>query len=737
VDFSIIVPLVNLLAVTEWLSTVGNIAWTVFLVVIGINALIIVHEWGHFIVARMCGVKCEKFYIWFDIYGWRLFRFKWGDTEFGLGVLPLGGYVKMLGQEDNPGRIKEELERARVAENVEEEAKEQAEEAVEKGQAEPEQVEKRESEAEQSTQEVRELEKALYAPDSYLSKSVPQRMAIIVAGVAMNVVFAIVCAIIAYSLGVTQIASVIGKSIPGRPVWQANLTTGDEIVAINGKKVRYFNEVREAMFDDIDEGISLKYKPAGSDDVVETVLQPTRKKGELMPSIGFTSPLTLKLAPKPAYDWSPIKGALDAVKPESTLIRIDGEPIDSYAAYEDYLAAHASEKLEMTFRLPSKEKQAEGETASSEPGETVTVEVPPVPMRRIGIAVEMGELTAIQQHSPAEKIGLKPGDRIVRIDGEPVGNPITLDHRLRQKSRNQTPEVSLQVKRGKETLDFDAVPLVTNARFTPPLTNNSVMASSTLGIAWTVNPKITGPGEGANDPQKAAPLVGSTLKSVTFVDAPDSVTDTPFGSKTAEGFTYEIDPQRASWPFIFFQLIQMLDEGDQVIVAGQKGEEVKKISLKVTLDKNWYNPDRGIWFQPMLRTVEVDSFGEAVYLGTRQTGEFLMLVFKFLSKIGTQVSAKAIGGPGTIVTMAYHAATESWSTFLIFLALISANLAVLNILPIPILDGGHLVFLLYEGIFRKPPNEAVQVGLSYLGLLLILALMLWAISLEVGLISRY
>ena len=86
------------------LTTILTVTKAVLLVLVGVNLLIIVHEWGHFIVARMCGVKCEKFYIWFDIFGWKLFKFKWGDTEFGFGVLPLGGYVKMLGQEDNPGR---------------------------------------------------------------------------------------------------------------------------------------------------------------------------------------------------------------------------------------------------------------------------------------------------------------------------------------------------------------------------------------------------------------------------------------------------------------------------------------------------------------------------------------------------------------------------------------------------------------------------------------------------------
>ena len=76
--------------------------------------MIFVHELGHFLVAKLCGVKCEKFYLGFDIGGLKFCKFRWGETEYGIGILPLGGYVKMLGQEDNPARIREEMERAKA-----------------------------------------------------------------------------------------------------------------------------------------------------------------------------------------------------------------------------------------------------------------------------------------------------------------------------------------------------------------------------------------------------------------------------------------------------------------------------------------------------------------------------------------------------------------------------------------------------------------------------------------------
>ena len=85
------------------------------------------HELGHFLVAKACGVKCEKFYIGFDVpirlgpiqLPRALFRRQVGETEYGIGIVPLGGYVKMLGQDDNPANAAKEAERIRVAREAE------------------------------------------------------------------------------------------------------------------------------------------------------------------------------------------------------------------------------------------------------------------------------------------------------------------------------------------------------------------------------------------------------------------------------------------------------------------------------------------------------------------------------------------------------------------------------------------------------------------------------------------
>src|ERR1043165_8227748 len=92
----------------------------------GLTFVIFVHELGHFLGAKACGVKCDKFYVGFDFFEFRipftrwkiprsLVKFHWGETEYGIGSLPLGGYVKMLGQDDDPRNAEHEAARIRTA----------------------------------------------------------------------------------------------------------------------------------------------------------------------------------------------------------------------------------------------------------------------------------------------------------------------------------------------------------------------------------------------------------------------------------------------------------------------------------------------------------------------------------------------------------------------------------------------------------------------------------------------
>src|SRR5690606_7451186 len=114
------------------------------------------------------------------------------------------------------------------------------------------------------------------------------------------------------------------------------------------------------------------------------------------------------------------------------------------------------------------------------------------------------------------------------------------------------------------------------------------------------------------------------------------------------------------------------------------------------------------------------------------TKSSMMDIYLTLQSLLTQrLSVKELHGPIGIVNVASRVAQAGIVPFLVFLGFLSINLAVLNFLPIPLLDGGHMVFLLWEAAARRKPPEAVVVAASYAGLLFVLGLMVTVIWVDI------
>jgi regulator of sigma E protease len=129
---------------------------------------------------------------------------------------------------------------------------------------------------------------------------------------------------------------------------------------------------------------------------------------------------------------------------------------------------------------------------------------------------------------------------------------------------------------------------------------------------------------------------------------------------------------------------------------------------------------------------KADTFGQALAMGVNETWSFTSQIFGGLKAIATRrVSATGVMGPIGIAQTAFGLAGEDFDQFLIFLGIIGINLAVINFLPIPVLDGGHMVFLLYEWVRGKPAPEPVRIAATYVGLAMIASLMILVIYLDV------
>jgi regulator of sigma E protease len=350
-------------------------SWLVILqVAIGLGFVIFVHELGHFLVAKACGVKCEKFYIGFDINGWSLGKFTWGETEYGIGILPLGGYVKMLGQDDNPAAAAREAQRAK--------------EIIESGDLPPEPTDD---------------PHPAWDPRSYPAQTVPERMAIISAGVIMNVIFAVLLAAWAFGLGVQELTCEVSSVRPGGAAWRAGLRTGDDIIAIGSKTEPVFTDLQKGVtLGDPVKGIDFTVRRPSDDSERTVTLHPDTDLG--IPTVGVTSPFSVTF---PDNLEPGLPGAAARAKPAfeagDTIRAVDDVPISSYAD----LIASLSGRVDTDVSV-----------SVTRQGNDVSIVVPAQPRHETGLVMSAGPIASVQADSPAAAADLQAGDRIVSIDGD-------------------------------------------------------------------------------------------------------------------------------------------------------------------------------------------------------------------------------------------------------------------------------------------------------------------------------
>ncbi|MCX7426010.1 MAG: RIP metalloprotease, partial [Planctomycetia bacterium] len=306
--------------------------------------------------------------------------------------------------------------------------------------------------------------------------------------------------------------------------------------------------------------------------------------------------------------------------------------------------------------------------------------------------------------------------------------PMTLPDRLRGRAGQS---VVLSVHReGKEV----KIPVVLRPTetFEEMLREDRPVSVPAMGIAYYVDNKIDAVMPGS--PAAAAGIrAGDVLVKATLLPTEETSIKLDSEVKRLKDRPVEFSDQKRNWPLVL-EAMQVMPPGSSVKLELEgKGEA----TLAVVDSPDWHNPDRGFRFEAMTFMRKAESASEAIRLGGEETWESATQVLVFLDRLlSGQISPKALGGPVAIATAAGRSAAQGMPEFLLFLTFLSANLAVINFLPIPVLDGGHMAFLTWEAIRGKPADERVQLALSYLGLLFILGLMLWVIGLDVHLIPR-
>lgn len=692
--------------------------WAIVQVILGLGFVIFVHELGHFLAAKSFGVKCEKFYVGFDVpihigpirLPSALWKKQWGETEYGIGAIPLGGYVKMLGQDDDPRNAEAERERIRQA----------------SGQAD-------------------ELDpKAHLDPRSYPAKSVIARMIIISAGVIMNLIFAVLMAAVAYRFGVSYTPTIVATVSAGDPAWQAGIQPGDHIIQMQGMRqpdpqMHFKDMVENIMVIGLGKQNAVIPFTVERDDQelefeIPTTLRhdPDSFRSQIGVAMTRSTQVDEQWPETVMYQVTPALKEVD-LQPGDRIVGVEGEllPVDSRTGQiEIYsLKRLVDSKFQRPVTLQVERRDESNGLATRD------VELPTIALRTLGLAFQPAGITAIQNESPASEAGIQIGDQLVAMNGSPIVDGVEL-HLQVLSMAGQSVTLTMQKPDAEEVYEFafevPADPIVgTPAPYSP--VGYELYGS---GLTFDVSPVVSGvdnllPSDSSNSDSNAPPDLSpstSLQPGDEISEVQIQVSDTEFQEFRELGFFKasfdEIKIGKGYSIVWLHEFIQSLPVGTNLRVDYKRDGKFFSTLVKVRESAAWNVPDR----LPLMASSDLkhvtDSVSSSLAMGAHETwkrvkgvGNFLRLAFR------GKISRKAFGGPGVIVYAASSAASDGTTALLLFLVMLSANLAVLNFLPIPALDGGHMVFLIAEAVLGRPIDENLQAKLTFVGVICLLMFM--------------
>ena len=649
-------------------------AGSVLLVAIGIGLVIFFHELGHFAVAKWCDVFVERFSIGFGPILWSR---KYGETEYALSAIPFGGYVKMLGQDDlDPSQLTSE-----------------------------------------------ELAKD---PRSYMAKPVGQRMAIISAGVTMNVITGVMFYAIAFGYGIEQLPARVGSVLPGFPAWQARLQPGDRLTRIAGRPTR--------TFDDINRAIALSSGPidvAGvhaDEKPFEVDLVPNMADGHRM--IGVTPALSLNVlktkdANEKAADLgSPAAEANPGFEQGDRVVGIDGHTVSDFSELQKTLIDNRAKPVVFQVAREGSERP-------------VDIRVAPQRFREMGMTMDIGKVTGIVKDSPADKNGIKEGDKIIRLNTRVVGkdiDPLRLPDELAALAGQEvTLEVQREMPQGDpKKVDIRLVPANKPGWVEAPRMADTPMSAPAIGVAYNVIPTVLSvqPGSPAD---KAGVKTGDRIKMAELLVSAETTKDRFGKDKIEIDFTADKGSAKsATWPYVVY-LTQLAPDCTVRLTFTNKERDPADLIPVVDAKSDWFMPGtRGLRLLQETITLKSDGIADAAVMGLTHTKNSIIDLYLTLRNLfNRNLSPENVLGPLGIISVAYGVAQQGVAQMCLFLGILSANLAVLNFLPIPVLDGGHMVFLIWEAVTRKRPSERVQIAATYFGMAFVLCLAIFVFYLDI------
>lgn len=589
-------------------------------VALGIGLVIFVHELGHFLAARWCGVRVETFSLGF---GPKLFGWTRGATTYQLAAVPLGGYVKMAGEEVAPG--------------------------------------------------------GEYAPDELPAKSVGQRFFIYSGGVLMNVVFALLVFPPLLFFGVSFPEPLIGAVAPGGPAWEAGLQPGTRVLAVDGEPIYSFESLAQEIALSKDDVIEMRVVPESPDGprverVVEVRAPYDESAGIRLIGIGPAADPLMRL--RVERD----SAAFDAgLRDDDRLVALGGSSDRLLERLE--WAMDRAEPLELEV-----EREGQRRTLRVEPRF-----VTPRPReQRLNVGTAFDRVIAVRENPAAGGLGLQVDDRVLVVADRVIAESGDFAQAL---LASVGKDVECVIERDGVEMRLHVGPF--DADTCAAILNDVAIAPSP-------------------DAARVATRAGGPARLAGMQDGDwiVRVGETPV----------------SNWREILAATEQQARHGRALVVSVQRrAPDGQRQYLDLNVQPEALAlPDYGLFTASATYVYRAGGAMDALEIGARSSWKFLGDTWSTLTGIFRgSVGSENMGGIISISRISYDWASAGLSKLIFFLCMLSLNLAFLNVLPIPVLDGGHLFFLLIEKVKGSPVNERVLGYSQMVGLVLILGLLVF------------
>ncbi|MHC4356245.1 MAG: site-2 protease family protein, partial [Planctomycetota bacterium] len=549
------------------------------------------------------------------------------------------------------------------------------------------------------------------------NKPVGVRMAVIAAGVLFNAISALMIFVIVFLIGIKLPPPIIGGVDPDSPAAKVGLKPGDEIIEIDGKTrdLDFSNILVAAALSGKDEKVSMKVKRG--QEILDFTIASEEREGSDIRLFGIEQARSLVVGK--VRDSSVLRDQTGLL-PGDRIVTVNGEDVSAYWELEKVMTNTVVPEVHLKAeRTDSATKQAEAVEskliklslylANGRAESDFSNIYSMVPRLRIASVTEKppgirGKIARLLDRiglmEVESKPDLKSGDVILAIGS--LENPTYKEFR-QVTTEYEGKKLPIRVLRttdeSEEVVTVDVVPKRTD--------DGKHVVIGLLLI----------PGFDAMHPVVAKTV--TTEAGVPALGIPPGATVTAVDTAPVSDF-YDIIREvyaRSGKPV---RIHYRLDDGETGAVSLNADGAEDPIILNKTLSE--FVP-----FKDLKRLYKADNPAEAVAMGYRKTIMFIAQTYVTLRRlISGLVSPKSLMGPVGILAVSYTIVTDQpLINYAYLLGLISACIAVVNFLPLPPFDGGHIVLLAIEKIKGSVLSERVQGAVAYAGVVLVIALFLY------------